>query len=422
MRRSVVVLAAEWRLLLFGFLMAFASSAGQTFFISFFSAEFRTAFDLGHGGFGALYSAATLVSGFLLVWAGGLIDRIDLRVFAGVVLLGLTLAAGAAATASGPITLLIALFLLRFFGQGLSSHTAVTATARYVEPSVRGKAVSLATLGFPLGEAVWPLLAVVLIAAIGWRHTYAGVGGVTVLIFLPVALLLLWTHGQRHADMMRRMAAGVVSGEGMRQWTRREVMRDPAFLWTLVAVLAPSFIVTGVLFHQVYLTEVKGWDLTTFATGYIGYAVFQISTALITGPMVDRFGARRVAVVYLGPLALGLIVLASVDALWAGYVFLALCGVTSGASSTLLGTLWAEIYGVRHLGAIRALVTASSVVASALSPATMGWALDAGVSIEAIALACLAYILAGMVILVRLYGWVSMRPPSAIKETGRHGS
>jgi len=418
-RRNLAILAAEWRLLLFGFLMAFASSAGQTFFISFFSAEFRTAFDLGHGGFGALYSAATLVSGCLLVWAGGLMDRIDLRVFAGIVLLGLALAAGVAATASGPITLLIALFLLRFFGQGLSSHTAVTATARYVEPSVRGKAVSLATLGFPLGEAIWPLLAVVLIAAIGWRGTYAGVGAVTLLIFLPAALLLLWTHGQRHTDMMRRMAAGAESGDGMRQWTRREVTRDPTFLWTLVAVLAPSFIVTGILFHQVHLTEIKGWDLATFATGYIGYAAFQISTALITGPVVDRFGARPVAAVYLGPLALGLVVLASVDALWAGYLFLAFCGMTSGAGSTLLGTLWAEIYGVRHLGAIRALVTASSVVASALSPATIGWALDAGVSIEAIALTCLAYILVGMIILARLYGWVSMNRPSAIEETER---
>lgn len=414
MKRSLKVLGAEWRLLLFGFLMAFASSAGQTFFISLFSAEFRAAFGLGHGGFGALYSAATLVSGFLLVWAGGLIDRIDLRIFAAVVLVGLAIAAGVAASTSGPVTLLIALFLLRFFGQGLSSHTAVTATARYADPSVRGKAVSLATLGFPVGEAVWPLLAVVLIAAIGWRATYAGVGGLTALVFLPVALLLLLTHGQRHADMLQRTSAAAGSGDSIRQWTRREVARDPIFLWTLVAVMAPSFVVTGILFHQVHLVDIKGWNLTSFAAGYIGYAAFQIGTAVIAGLAIDRFGARRIIVIYLGPLALGVAVLAAFDALWAGYVFLALCGVTSGASGTLLGTLWAEIYGVRHLGAIRALVTACSVVASALSPATMGWALDAGVSIEAIFWACFVYVLIGVVILAKLYGWVSMGGASAL--------
>lgn len=420
MKHSLAVLRAEWRLLLFGFLMAFASSAGQTFFISLFSAEFRAAFELGHGGFGALYSAATLVSGFLLVWAGGLIDRIDLRIFAAVVLVGLAIAAGVAATASGPVTLLIALFLLRFFGQGLSSHTAVTATARYADPSVRGKAVSLATLGFPVGEAVWPLLAVALITAIGWRATYAGVGGATMLVLLPIALLLLLTHGQRHAEMLQRTSAG---GSGtddkIRQWTRREVARDPTFLWTLVAVMAPSFVVTGILFHQVHLVEVKGWSLASFAAGYIGYAAFQIGTALIAGLAIDRFGARRIVVIYLCPLAFGVAVLATLDALWAGYVFLALCGVTSGASGTLLGTLWAEIYGVRHLGAIRALVTACSVVASALSPATMGWALDAGVSIDAIFWACFAYVLVGMIVLARLYGWVSMDGPGAIGGPGQ---
>lgn len=399
---ALTVKLLDWRLLVFGFLMALASSSGQTFFISLFSAEFREAFGLGHGGFGALYSAATLASGFLLLWAGGLIDRVDLRLFAGIVIAGLALAAIVTAGTVNALTLLVGLFLLRFFGQGLASHTAVTAVAKYAEPSARGKSVSLAALGFPVGEALWPSVAVALIAAIGWRWTYAGAAVLAVAVFLPIALVLLASHGRRHAALLDRTSADTGEGQ-IRQWTRGEVMRDPTFRWSMASVLAPSFIVTGILFHQVHLTSTKGWELSVFAAGYIGYAVCQIAVALITGPTIDRIGARRVAMVYLAPLVLGLALLSAFDAVWAGLVFLAMCGATSGASSTLLGTLWAEIYGVAHLGAIRALVTACSVVSSALSPALMGWALDFGISIEAIAILCAGYVVFGMVVLVRLF-------------------
>lgn len=393
--------ALDWRLLLFGFLMAFGSSFGQTFFISLFSAEFRAAFGLSHGGFGALYSAATLTSGLLLLWAGGMIDRVDLRLFGGLVLLGIAGASALAAATAGPVMLVAALFCLRFFGQGLASHTAVTAVARYAYPKVRGRSVSLAALGFPAGEAVWPAVAVALIAVIGWRWTYVGAALLAVGVYLPLAMVLLASHGRRHTDLLARTEEG--GGDAMRQWTRREVIGDPTFLWSMAAVLAPSFIVTGILFHQVHLTETKGWDLGVFAAGYVAYAACQIAVALVTGPAIDRVGARRVARFYLTPLVGGLVLLSQSDAVWAGLFFLAMCGATSGASSTLLGTLWAEIYGVRHLGAIRALVTACTVVSSALSPAMMGWALDAGVSIEAIALICAVYVVSGIGVLATLF-------------------
>jgi MFS family permease len=222
------------------------------------------------------------------------------------------------------------------------------------------------------------------------------------LVFLPLALLLLAGHGRRHADLVARTsAAGEVAG---RQWTRAEVARDPVFRRVLVAAMAPSFIVTGVLFHQVHLVETKGWSLAAFAAGYVGYAACQVGTALVAGPVIDRIGARRTARFYLLPLAAGLVVLATFDPIWSGYLFLMAAGATAGFSSTLLGTLWAELYGVRHLGAIRALVTACSVVASALSPVLLGALIDVGVAIEALALGCAAYAVLGMAILARLFG------------------
>lgn len=393
--RSVTLLRAEAKLLGFGFLMALASSAGQTFFISWFSADWRAALTLGHGDFGSLYSAATLTSGLLLIWAGGVIDRVDLRWFGGCVLIGLAVAAGLAGIAESAVTLLVALFLLRFFGQGLASHTAVTAVARYADPRVRGKAVSIATLGFPIGEGLCPVLVVAAIAAYGPTMTYAGTGLIVGALVLPVAMGLLLGHGARHAAFVARTGRSDGS-EAIRQWTRAEVLRDPLFGLTLLGVMAPSFIVTGIFFHQVYLIEVKDWDMTAFAGTYVAFSAAQVLTSIAAGWFIDRFGARRLAAFYLSPLCIGCFALAGSDGFWAGIVFMVLAGAGSGASATLMGTLWAEIYGVRYLGAIRALVSAFSVVASALSPAGMGWAIDAGVTIETIVLICGVYLVGGI--------------------------
>jgi MFS family permease len=409
---SVSLLRSEAKLLGFGFIMALVSSAGQTFFISWFSAEWRVAFDLGHGDFGSLYSAATLTSGFLLIWVGGMIDRVDLRWFGACVIVGLAVAAGMAAAVQGPLTLLVALFLLRFFGQGLSSHTAVTATARYADPRVRGKAVSIATLGFPIGEGLCPILVVGGGEVYGPSMTYGGTALIIIAVVLPVGMGLLLGHGTRHAAFVDRTARANAGDQtdAPRQWTRAEVIRDRLFQLSLLATMAPSFIVTGIFFHQVYLIGVKNWDMTVFAGAYVGFAIAQVSASILAGWFIDRYGARRLAVVYLLPLCLGCFVLSSADGLWAGFVFMVLGGLCSGASGTLLGTLWAELYGVAHLGAIRALVSAFSVVASALSPASMGWAIDAGVTIETLVLLCGAYLVGAVGLMYRLHSPKGGRP------------
>ena len=54
--------------------------------------------------------------------------------------------------------------------------------------------------------------------------------------------------------------------------------------------------------------------------------------------------------------------------------------------------MWAGVYGLDHLGAIRALAASLSVVSSALGPGVMGWLIDGGVSMEVIALGAAAYL------------------------------
>ena len=399
-------------LLGFGLLLAFSSSFGQTFYVSLFSAEIRAAYGLGHGGFGLVYSTATLLSGLLIINLGRLIDHIDLRLYAALLCAGLAMACGLMATGRMVLLLGLAIFCLRLFGQGLLSHAATTTMARYFDAGVRGRAVSVAAIGFPIGEALLPSVAVAGIAVLGWRQTWGMTALFLAAIVLPLALFLLRGHGARHGALLARLRdAGDDSNASERQWTRREVLADRRFWLAMLAMLGPSFIVTGVFFHQVHIVAVKGWTLSWFAASFVVYALVQVAAVAATGALVDRIGGRRLAPFYLLPLVLGLVLLASLQTPLAAPLFMALSAITSGAGATLMSVLWAELYGVLHLGAIRALVFGFSVIASALSPATLGWLIDAGVSVDAIAWGCAAYAACGCVLVSRALG--ARRPARA---------
>ena len=363
-----------------GLLLTFASSFGQTYFIALSGGQLRAAFGLSHGDFGSLYTVATLASAATLVWLGPLADRMSLRRLCVLTLCGLAAACLAMAGVASPLMLVAVLYGLRLFGQGMLSHLAMTAMARWFS-DYRGRALSIAALGFPFGEAVLPSIAVALMAALGWRQTWLAAVGLLLLVAAPLTLRLL-----RHEPAPRPEAPARPSSGGpridRRQWTRGEVVRDPLFYALLPGILAPSFISTAVFFHQVYLAETKGWTLTWFAACYPIYALATVALSLVTGWAVDRWRTARLLPFYLLPLTGGLLVLAWTDAPAGTVAFMLLAGSTSGAASIMLGALWAELYGTRHLGAIRALAVAGMVFSSALGPGVMGWLIDWGVRLE----------------------------------------
>lgn len=389
------------RFLGFGLSLTFLSSFGQTFFISLFNDSIRGDFALSHGQIGAAYSLATLASGFTLAWVGQRVDSTDLRRFTAILCMALSAAAFAMSVAVGALSLVVAFFLLRLTGQGLLSHTALTSMARYFDVG-RGKAMSIAGLGFPLGEAVLPLLTVLAIAAVGWRNTWLIVCLFVTVVALPGTRVLLKGHGERERRWLGRLAAGGEEdaprarregrggaprdrGGPDAQWTRGEVLRHPRFWLMLPAVVAPGFIVTGFFFHQNHLVEAKGWTAEWFATCFALFALSQLATGVAAGPLVDRFSGRRLLAVFTLPMALGLMVLALSASPWVAAGFMTGLGVTAGLNPTVTGAMWAEVYGVLHLGAIRAMAQSVMVFGTAASPVLMGTLIDRGVSLDAMA-------------------------------------
>ena len=387
------MLRVHGRLLGFGFFMCLCSNFGQTFFISLFGGEVRAEFGLTHGGFGTVYSVATLISAALLMWAGRLVDRIPLAVYSALVLVGLAGACLLFGFAANETTLIAAILFLRLFGQGLSNHTAITVMGRYFD-SHRGRAVSMANMGHPAGEAVFPILVVSALAIFAWRDIWM-TNAVIVALALPIMLVLLTGHGERHAA---HIASRTESGVADRDRTLGQAIRGSAYWFRMPVLLAPSFISTGLIFHQVHLAEVKGWSLTLLSGSFSVYAAMSVVAVMVGGPLVDRIGARRLTSVFLAPLAASALSVAFFDGAWVAPVFLGLLGISAGAAAIIFGALWAELYGVSHLGAIRAFGQSAMVFSSGVAPVVLGVLIDGGIGIESIAAGCAAYCVAASVV------------------------
>ena len=225
-------------------------------------------------------------------------------------------------------------------------------------------------------------------------------------MLLPVCLWLLRGHHRRHERYLRGAAGEAASNGGPSHWTRKEVLRDPRFYLLLPVILAPSFISTGIFFHQVFLVEAKGWALESWAAAFVVFAAANVISGLAFGTLADRLGAPATLPWLLPPLALACLLLTISNDPLAAWGFMILAGVSMGAGNIFFGAFWPHVYGTAHLGSIRSLAFALVVFASALSPALMGAALDRGVSIETITFVCAAYLAVASVaavLLMRLY-------------------
>ncbi|MEJ6396610.1 MFS transporter [Yoonia sp. 208BN28-4] len=359
-----------------GALLSFLSSFGQTFFIAIFGGDIRAEFDLSNGDWGLIYMIGTGASAVLMVFAGGLADRFRVKSLGTVVIGGLAVACALMALNTSAALLVGVIFALRFLGQGMTSHVAVVAMARWFV-ATRGRALAVAALGFMLGEATLPLIMVWLKSMIGWRQLWLCFG-VFCLLMIPVLRRFLRLERTPQAAADNDEAAGL----GGKHWTRAEALRNPIFWAMAPAVMSFSGFGTAFWFHQVHFAEVKGWShLSLVAVFPLGTMMLAVST-IFYGWAVDRVGAVRLLPFYLIPYVLAFILHWYAPSLGWTALAVVLMGVAGGGQATLLNACWAEFYGTRNLGSIKAAVTALMVLGSAVGPGLSGWLIDAGVGFE----------------------------------------
>jgi MFS family permease len=177
-----------------------------------------------------------------------------------------------------------------------------------------------------------------------------------------------------------------------RQWTRAEVLRDRYFYLFAPGLMSQPLMFTGFIFHQVHLVESKGWPLIAWAALFSLYAMVSVGTKLVSGVLIDRYGAICMVPLVALPMGIGLVILAFSTSLMGGALFLVLTGITVGYQSTTTAPFWSEMYGNRHLGSIKSLGAAAMVFCTALSPVLIGWQIDIGTEMQTLALAAAAYI------------------------------
>jgi len=390
----------EKRILSFGLSFTFMSSFGQTFLISLFVPYFLKSFSLSNATFGSMYSAATLISAGTLPYVGKWIDHIPLRKYSLTVAAGLLVASLTLALSWHIAILFVGIVLLRISGQGLSSHTARTTMARYFEHQ-RGKALSIASLGYPIGEGILPATITGLLGVFSWHETWGLIVLFIGIIFLPWVWFIL---NKREYSLVEDEDSDSDNNES--SWPiYRMLLRDYRFWLVTPAVLLPPFWITGLFLYQVSVAAQLGWSAALIASAFAGYAVGRVTSSLTSGPAIDRFSAESIFPFYLLPFGIGLLFALYHPGNWSAFAYMIFVGITLGIGSNIKSALWAELYGTEFLGTIRSLFSSLMVFSTALSPFLMGWAIDNNMAMESIiAIAIVSIVVATLMAFVAFYG------------------
>ena len=383
------------KVIIFGFIFTFFSSFGQSFFLGLFNSSIRDTLSITQGQFGSIYATATLLSSFLLIWVGKKIDDINIFKFAFFVTLLLSFSCFFFSKISSVAFLFIAIFLMRFSGQGMMSHTATTTISRYFTKS-RGKALSTGWFGLSTAEFILPVLIVYLLTITSWQNIWISVS-ILVLIFLPITSFILIKN--LNFDSREEVKDTEHKEKDIFQWKRIEVLKDYRFYIICLNMLAMPWIATGVFVYQSFITESKDWGTFVIAQSFMVYSILSVVTLLISGFLIDKFTSRKLLIFMNIPLLLSTLVLIFFDSSMTSFIFLGLIGISNGLANVLGSSTWAEIYGVKHIGSIKALSTALMVFSTAFGTALFGLLIDQGYSIEQIAFVSFVYIFISIILL-----------------------
>jgi len=384
------------KVILFGFIFTFFSSFGQSYFIGIFNSSIREDLSITHGQFGTIYASATLLSSFILIWIGKKIDDMDVFKFSMFVIILLFFASYFFSTIKTVFLLFVGIFLLRLSGQGLMSHTATATVSRFFEKT-RGKALSVTWLGLSAAEFILPILIVFLLTIKSWREIWFGISFL-VLIILPIVSFLLIKNLK--LDSREYSKKNKINNKNIKQWSRSEVIKDFRFYIIALNMLGMPSIATGVFVYQSFIISSKNWGPYIFAQSFMVYSVLSVITLFISGFLIDKFTSRKLLTYMNIPLLFAVIVLALFDSSFSSFILLGLIGISNGFTNVLGSSTWAEIYGVKYIGGIKAITTAMMVFATATGAATFGILIDKGYSINFIAFISGIYIAFSLILLL----------------------
>ena len=384
------------KVIIFGFIFTFFSSFGQSFFLGLFNAPIRNELGITHGQFGNIYATATIFSSLLLIWIGKKIDEYQIIYYSLFVVLVLFLSSLFFSFINSVYFLAIGIFLMRLSGQGLMSHASTTTISRFFEKS-RGKALSTIWFGLSTAEFILPVLVTYFFLIYSWRTVWQGIA-ILIVLFLP--LVILNTIKSIKLDSRELDLNPKSKKFKIKSWRRRDVLKDFRFYIISLNMLAMPWMATGVFVYQSFISDSKLWAVYTIPKAFMVYSITSIATLFVSGFLVDKFTGRKLILFMNIPLLLAMFTLFQFNHEISAYVFLGLIGISNGLANILGSSTWAEIYGVKYIGRIKALTTAFMVFSTAFGTAVFGLLIDNNYTIENIAFVGGAYIVISLALLV----------------------
>ena len=406
-------LSLNKKVLIFGIIFTFFSSFGQSFFLGLFNPSIRNELNITHGQFGTIYAGATIFSSLVLIWFGKKIDDFKLFNYSLIVICILFFSSFLFSLVNSVYFLVIAIFLMRFSGQGLMSHTSSTTISRYFNKR-RGRALSWIWFGLSSAEFILPILIIFLLTIFSWRTIWQFI---SIIIFITLPIVVFYTIKNITIDSREGfdLEKGTKNLKNIKSWKRSEVLKDFKFYVISLNMLAMPWIVTGVFIYQSFIADSKLWDIYIIPKSFMVYSVISILTLISSGFLVDKFKSRKLIPCMNLPLLLGLSILYFFDFSYSAYLFFGLMGASNGLTNVLGSSTWAEIYGVRYIGSIKALTTAFMVFSTAFGTALFGFLIDSGFTIEYIAIVSILYVSFSLLVLLTIKR--SIEPVNIIKKT-----
>lgn len=329
-------------------------------------------FSITEGTFGAIYAGCTVISSVIMLTVGHTVDHKPIKKVTAFTILGLALSCVLLGFSYNIALLFIAFIGLRLTGQGLLSHISLTIISKYYQEN-RGKALSISSLGYSMGEAVFPLIIALIIGWFDWRVA-AIVSGISLLIYL---IRLKFTNLD-HFDEQLSTAGRPSTLSLMKDY--KKVIFEKRFGIMMPASIAQSFIITAIFFYQYVFVEDKNWSIQLYASFFTVYAATRFLFSLFGGIWVDKFSAKVLFRYFLIPLTIGMLPFAFMESIIGALIFLVLAGITTGMAGTVKTALIAEMYGTEKMGTIRSLFSMIMVLSTALGPLLVGLLIDQNVS------------------------------------------
>ena len=308
----------------------------------------------------------TITASFLAPVVGAVVDRFGARRIILASFVAEMLIVGSLAFQSDDLwTFYLRFFLLAAFTLG-TTHVAFARVLTVWFDRRRGLALGIALSGIGLGGFIWPLYAQFMIGEFGWRTAYLLLALAVAIFALPVIFFWLkdtpqsvgqWPDGDAApgaagvggASDGDSRAAMASNAQGM---TLGEASRTGQYWLMIVTFFLFGFVVQSIILHLVPLLTGRG--VSPMRAAFAQSVLFLALTTgrLVTGWLMDRFFAPRVALAFLVAPIVGIVMLALGVNEWIAVLSALLVGLAVGAEVDVLAYLTGRYFGTRNFAAV----------------------------------------------------------------------